>query len=220
MAQPAHDPSFSSTPMPDWYTTLTSGPLTRKSQSTTAIPNPPFFDPAVGLFSKSSNNSSRLLASSSASSSSLTKQAASSSPSEDNSSLKLKLAWNVAFAPAKSLPMNLIMAYMSGSSLQIFSVMMLFTLFKTPMQALATYLASALGVGSESVFERYTTDENRLSMYLVKLVWVACQVASLGVGVWKIGQMGLLPTSRSDWLAWEDGGEVREFAVVGRGMWP
>lgn len=217
MAQPNKNPT-SSTRLPDWYTTLTSGPLTRKPQSSTPIPNPPFFDPSASVYGRpSGGNNSRAALVSSSGSSALSEP--SDPASEDNSSLKLKLAWNVAFAPAKSLPMNLIMAYMSGSSLQIFSVMMLFTLFKTPLQALATYLASALGVGSDSVFERYTTRENRLSMYLVKFVWVACQLASLGVGVWKIGQMGLLPTSRSDWLAWEDGGEVPESATLATGMW-
>ena len=47
---------------------------------------------------------------------------------EDMDSLKLKKCWEIALAPAKQLPMQAIMAYMSGSSLQIFSIMMVFML--------------------------------------------------------------------------------------------
>ena len=43
--------------------------------------------------------------------------------------LKLKKCWEIALGPAKQLPMQGIMAYMSGSSLQIFSIMMVFMLY-------------------------------------------------------------------------------------------
>ncbi|KAK4684461.1 ER membrane protein complex subunit 4, partial [Tremellales sp. Uapishka_1] len=49
--------------------------------------------------------------------------------------LKLRRAWDVAFAPAKSLPMQAIMLYMSGSSVQIFSLGMIFTLVTSPLSA-------------------------------------------------------------------------------------
>lgn len=47
---------------------------------------------------------------------------------EETETLKLKKAWEVALAPAKQVPMQAIMAYMSGNSLQIFSIMMVFML--------------------------------------------------------------------------------------------
>jgi ER membrane protein complex subunit 4 len=43
--------------------------------------------------------------------------------------LKLKKAWEIALAPAKQIPMQGIMMYMSGNSLQIFSMMMVYTLY-------------------------------------------------------------------------------------------
>ena len=43
--------------------------------------------------------------------------------------LKLKKAWEIALAPAKQLPMQAIMMYMSGNSLQIFSIMMVYMLW-------------------------------------------------------------------------------------------
>jgi ER membrane protein complex subunit 4 len=47
---------------------------------------------------------------------------------EETETLKLKKAWEVALGPAKQLPMQAIMGYMSGNSLQIFSIMMVFML--------------------------------------------------------------------------------------------
>jgi len=42
--------------------------------------------------------------------------------------LKLKKSWEIALGPAKQLPMQAIMGYMSGNGLQIFSIMMVFML--------------------------------------------------------------------------------------------
>jgi ER membrane protein complex subunit 4 len=40
-------------------------------------------------------------------------------------------------------------------------------------------------------------------MWQVKIVYVLMQCSLLGLGIYKINGMGLLPTTRSDWLAWE-----------------
>ncbi len=98
--------------------------------------------------------------------------------------LKLKKAWEVALAPVKNLPMTAIMMYMSGNSLQIFSIMMVFMAFKNPVVGL-------IGVGQ--AFERFETETNRGKMVLVKLAYVAMQLVALALGVWKVNAMGLLP---------------------------
>lgn len=98
--------------------------------------------------------------------------------------LKLKKAWEVALAPAKNLPMTLIMMYMSGNSLQIFSIMMVFMAFKNPIMGL---------LSTNQAFERFETDSNRGSILQVKAAYVLMQVLALAVGVWKINSMGLLP---------------------------
>lgn len=123
----------------------------------------------------------------------------------ETDTLKTKKAWEIALAPAKSLPMSAIGMYMTGNSLQMFSIMMVFMLFKTPLVALTNI---------NSAFVRYETEGNRDKMLLVKLVYVLTNLMAVGVGVWKVGKMGLLPTTRSDWLAWE---EARE---VGVRAWP
>ena len=49
--------------------------------------------------------------------------------------LKIKKAWDLALAPAKSIPMNGFMMYMSGNSIQIFSIMITVMLFWNSLNA-------------------------------------------------------------------------------------
>ncbi|KAF5971470.1 hypothetical protein FCOIX_9849 [Fusarium coicis] len=119
--------------------------------------------------------------------------------------LKLKKAWEVALAPVKGLPMTAIMMYMSGNSLQIFSIMMVFMAFKNPLMGL---------MNTNQAFERFQSESLSSQLLQVKFVYVVCQLVALGVGIWKINAMGLLPTTRSDWLMWEAQREPLEFAVA------
>jgi hypothetical protein len=98
--------------------------------------------------------------------------------------LKVKKAWEVALGPVKSLPMTVIMMYMSGNSLQIFSIMMVFMAFKNPIAGL---------MATNQAFERFNTESNATQLLQTKLVYVAMQLVALGVGIWKINSMGLLP---------------------------
>jgi hypothetical protein len=74
--------------------------------------------------------------------------------------------------------------YMTGNSLQIFSIMMVFMLFKAPITAL---------IGIQQTFARFETDGTRDKMLLVKLVYLLCNGLALALGIWKVNQMGLLP---------------------------
>jgi hypothetical protein len=98
--------------------------------------------------------------------------------------LKLKKAWEVAIAPAKQLPMNAFGMYMSGNSLQIFSIMMVFMLFKGPITAL---------INIQNVFARFESEGTRDRLIMVKLAYVACNFLALALGIWKVNGMGLLP---------------------------
>lgn len=49
------------------------------------------------------------------------------------------------------------------------------------------------------------------TLILQKLVYVACNVLTLAVGLWKCRSMGLLPTGTGDWLAFETRGIVSTF---------
>lgn len=80
--------------------------------------------------------------------------------------------------------MNAIMMYMSGNSLQIFSVMMTFMLFMNPLKAL-------FSVGS--TFARFENDRTKSRLFVVKLAYIALQFVTIALGIWKVNGMGLLP---------------------------
>ena len=106
-------------------------------------------------------------------------------PSNDEmDTLKVKKAWEVALGPVKALPMTFIMMYMSGNSLQIFSIMMVFMAFKNPITGI---------MATNQAFERFQTETNAAQIMQTKLVYVVMQLVALGVGVWKVNGMGLLP---------------------------
>lgn len=98
--------------------------------------------------------------------------------------LKVKKAWELALGPVKSLPMTGIMMYMSGNSLQIFSIMMVFMAFKNPIMGI---------IGTGQAFERFETETNRAKMLQAKAAYVAMQLVALALGIWKVNSMGLLP---------------------------
>ncbi|GAM36959.1 ER membrane DUF1077 domain protein [Talaromyces pinophilus] len=163
----------SSIPPPKWVLEMNT-PLAKRSGKTSFRNPPGFTTKATGKQQETKSTTDR-------------------KPIETDT-LKLKKAWEVALAPSKQIPMNAIMMYMSGNSLQIFSIMMVFMLFKGPIQGL---------IATNAQFLKFETESNRTKIWGCKAVYVLMQFALLGMGVWKVNAMGLLPTTRSDWLAWE-----------------
>lgn len=80
--------------------------------------------------------------------------------------------------------MTAIMMYMSGNSLQIFSIMMVAMAFKNPVMGLMM---------TNQAFEKFESDGNKSKLLGVKGVYVAMQLVALALGVWKVNGMGLLP---------------------------
>jgi hypothetical protein len=73
---------------------------------------------------------------------------------------------------------------MSGNSLQMFSIMMVFMLFKAPIQAL---------MNINQTFARFESDGKKQEMLMVKAAFIGCNLLALALGTWKVNQMGLLP---------------------------
>ncbi|KAF1813545.1 hypothetical protein P152DRAFT_323558 [Eremomyces bilateralis CBS 781.70] len=164
-------------PPPQWVLDMNSTPGSKPK--TANIPDPPGFSASGG---------SKKTASS--------KQATprKAPTTEEMDTLKVKKAWEIALGPAKQIPMNAIGMYMSGNSLQIFSIMMVFMLFKTPIQSI---------MNVQGAFQRFETEGTKSRLLLVKIVYVLMNILLMGLGIYKVNAMGLLPTTRSDWLAWE-----------------
>ncbi|WOO83017.1 ER membrane protein complex subunit 4 [Vanrija pseudolonga] len=138
--------------------------------------------------------------------SSTTASAAATSSTE----LKLKRAWEVAFAPGKSLPMQAIMLYFSGSGVQIFSLGMIFMLITGPLGAVSGILRT---------FEpfRIVGSDGKPSYSLLippMVVFILCQAAVFGLGLYKCWTMGILPSGAADWLQFETRPEAPEWSAV------
>lgn len=96
-------------PPPKWVVELNTTPPTR-SKNASSLPDPPGYMSSKAISKKSE------------------KTARKPPTQEEMDTLKLKKSWELALGPAKQLPMQAIMGYMSGNSLQIFSIMMVFML--------------------------------------------------------------------------------------------
>jgi hypothetical protein len=98
-------------------------------------------------------------------------------------------AMAIATAPGKQLLMTCFMLWMSGNSLQIFSIMMLGMALWTPITEIFAV---------HTRFARFA--DSPVSMLLPKLTFVAMHLAGLSIGLYKCNTMGLLPTSTADWI--------------------
>lgn len=138
-----------------------------------------------------------------------------------------------ALSPAKSLPMQAFMLYMSGSGIQIFSMGIVWMLLTSPWQAAwnvltSTYLtpfmfdplynANVIYAAFEPFKQTSPSDDPKTTdappkpsigpLILPILTFIGCQVLVLALGVWKCKQMGLVPSGTGDWLQFETREEV------------
>lgn len=159
-------------PAPQWVLNLddTNPPRPKSSN----LPDPPGYTGANSFKPTNTNNKSK--------SAGVSQRKGPSA--EEMETLKMKKAWEIAIAPAKQLPMSFIGAYMSGNSLQIFSIMMVFMLFKTPISAI---------MAIQQTFAKLESESNSAALLGPKLVFVATNLLSIAFGLWKVNGMGLLP---------------------------
>ncbi|KAI5451717.1 hypothetical protein NCC49_001366 [Naganishia albida] len=133
--------------------------------------------------------------------------------------LKMKKAWEVALSPAKSLPMQAFMLYMSGSGIQIFSMGIVWMLLTSPWQAAWNVL------NTFEPFKQTSPDDTTIAasetpkpsigpLILPILTFIGCQLLVLALGVWKCKQMGLVPSGTGDWLQFETRAEPPEWSAV------
>ena len=182
-------------PPPHWAIDLNS-PAPGKAKNVASIPDPPGYTSAKpGTGKQACRRGSIRVQRLTEQEQKTTSPVVRRSPTErETDTLKLKKSWEIALAPAKQLPMQAIMSYMAGNSLQIFSIMMLLQLFQGPIRGIMSVNA---------IFSRLESDGIKGRMLQAKIVYILMQCSLLALGVWKINAMGLLPTTRSDWLAWE-----------------
>lgn len=109
--------------------------------------------------------------------------------------LEVQKAWQIALQPLKSVPMNFFMSYMSGTSLQIIPIMTALMLLSGPIKAIF-----ALNQAFKPVMGNQATKN---AVIVAKFIYIFGQAVLMFIGVRKLNQMGLIPNTKSDWLAWE-----------------
>ncbi|KAI0933516.1 hypothetical protein AcV5_005641 [Taiwanofungus camphoratus] len=123
--------------------------------------------------------------------------------------MKSTRAWDLAISPAKSLPMQAFMLYMSGGGVQIFSIGIVFMLLLSPFKNLA-----AINTAFAPFAPSRAPPKALGTLPLQKVVYFLCNLLTLALGLWKCRSMGLLPTGTGDWLAFETRGQPPEIALI------
>mmetsp|Transcript_13109 Transcript_13109/g.37727 ORF Transcript_13109/g.37727 Transcript_13109/m.37727 type:complete len:180 (+) Transcript_13109:105-644(+) len=103
-------------------------------------------------------------------------------------------AMSLASKPGQQVMMNAFMMYMSGSTLNIFSI-------STTSTAIITPITSIFKM--ESMFANFEEVDTQIP----KLIYVALNLVWLPVGMYKLSAMRLLPTTSADWadsIVWKD----------------
>ncbi|RCN33209.1 leucine carboxyl methyltransferase [Ancylostoma caninum] len=124
--------------------------------------------------------------------------------SEQQEHLAKKRAWDVAMAPAKSLPVNMFMMYMAGRSVSIFPIMMVGMMLWRPAKALFSVNATF----------KPLEDQNTGSMIVHKIIFVLGNLGAIALAIYKVHTMGLLPNTPSDWLEFIPQPQRVQYSIV------
>jgi hypothetical protein len=102
--------------------------------------------------------------------------AATVSPQQEKA-MKEQEAYRVAVSPGTGLFTTAFMLWMSGSTLQIFSIMMIGMAFVNPVKAIA---------GVNDTFSRFEQGEHPISLKLPKLIFLLIQILALCLAAYKV----------------------------------
>ncbi|KAH9534811.1 hypothetical protein CY35_17G023000 [Sphagnum magellanicum] len=109
---------------------------------------------------------------------------------DNEATWKQQKAWEAAQAPFRNLFMMGFMMWMAGNTVHLFSIGITFSALWQPISALQ---------GISKVFEPFK--DARTDILLPKLLFIAMNFAALGLGLYKLNSLGLLPTHASDWVS-------------------
>ena len=110
----------------------------------------------------------------------------------------------MAYSPGKNLLTTAFMLWMSGSSIQIFSIMMTGMALINPLKAI-------FGVNE---FFSVLAKEEGVDIHLPKLIYLSLQLLSLGLALYKCSTMGLLPLTSADWTSFIPSKLIDEHSAI------
>ena len=106
---------------------------------------------------------------------------------------KQRQIMQIAWAPAKALLQTCFMLWMSGTSIQIFSIMTTGMALFNPLRAIAA---------TEEAFKDFKTEDiGDMDIRLPKLLFIGMQLVSLSAALYQCSRMGLLPMTSADWIS-------------------
>jgi len=126
---------------------------------------------------------------------------------EADPNLRIKRSWDLALGPFKQVPMNLFIMWMSGNTISIFPIMMVFMMMFRPFKTLFSV---------SQTFKGFETSGGGVTFLGQKIVFVLGNLANVALAMYKCHSMGLLPTHVSDWLAFADPLERAEISLNGK----
>jgi ER membrane protein complex subunit 4 len=86
------------------------------------------------------------------------------------------------------MPMMLFVFYMMGSGISIYTIMFTMNFAISPIKALCN---------TNQMFEQFEGKE--VSLLGPKLLYAAANIISIGLGVYKFSNMGIIPVQPADW---------------------
>ena len=107
------------------------------------------------------------------------------------SKLRVRRAFAYAQSSVSSVGMMGFMMWMSGSSVQVFSIMVVFGGVAQTTRAI---------LGSKATFEAFRDGDERANVAPARMMFVLVQLAGLLLALRKLNTMGLLPSHASDWV--------------------
>jgi len=102
---------------------------------------------------------------------------------------KQRQVMSIAYSPGKGIFTTAFMLWMSGSTIQIFSIMMTGMALVTPIMAITSV---------KQTFSKF--EGEGINLLFPKLIFIALQGLAIGVALYKCSTMGLLPLTSVDWV--------------------
>lgn len=115
--------------------------------------------------------------------------------------LRKKDAMSFSYSPIKGVFSTGLMLWMSGSSVQIFSIYATGNALIQPISAMTNM---------SNVFKKFEMDG--LDLTVPKLIYSGMQLVLLAIALWKLNSMGLVPMTSADWTSYIPIREVTEEA--------
>jgi len=110
----------------------------------------------------------------------------------ERSKLRVRRAYAFAQSSVSSIAMMTFMMWMSGNSVQVFSIMVVFGGVAQTTRAI---------LSSRATFDRFVDGDASVDVTVPRLMFCAVQLVGLCLALRKLNVMGLLPTHASDWAS-------------------